>query len=127
MLTVEKILPVVLVSIAAILSLAFMLTHFAEQITANAAFQAAPQIQKYDFRNGQATFGTKEVCVFKNKGLCDSQERADAFCKLAMDFDGLDATPIARCTSGFITCELPCGKSGANCATFHGEKSNKRC
>lgn len=129
MLTVEKILPVVLVSIAAILSLAFMLTHFAEQITAQAAFQLNPVLQKYQDLE-PLSIATKEVCVFRNLGIsCTSQPPLDKFCYLSMGFTINKQPKAVACSNGFITCELPCGIRGANCVSgiVQGEFSTKRC
>ena len=120
MLTAQKILPVILVSIVAIPALAFMLTQFAEQITGQASFQA------HAIKTEPAKI--KEVCVFKNPGLdCKNQQNTKVFCKIGMETP-TSITPMpTHCTSGYITCELPCGTSGANCITGKGEMTRKQC
>ena len=120
MLTAQKILPVILVSITAIIALAFLLTHFAEQITAQAAFETGI------FPNSPAK--TKEVCVFKNPGVnCKNKENAKAFCNIGMEAPKNSVPTATHCTSGFITCELPCKVIGANCQPGKGKLVRRPC
>ena len=119
-------MPVVLVSIAAILALAFMLTHFAEQITAQAAFQLNPLLQRYQNQE-QLSFSTKGACVFRNPGINCNSQATNIFCDGNMI--SRDAKPLATlCTKASITCELPCGATSAACNQETGGKfSTKHC
>ncbi len=128
MLTAKKIMPVVLVSIAAILALAFMLTHFAAQMTAQAAFELNPVLQKYQ---GQPplSMSTKETCVFTNPGLdCDSKLVSN-FCYNNMGASVNSAAFPTVCSKASITCELPCGKTGSSCnaGSLNIKFSRKAC
>lgn len=128
MLTAKKIMPVVLVSIAAILALAFMLTHFAEQMTAQAAFELNPMLQRYQ---GQmpSSISTKETCIFTNPGLdCESKAVSD-FCYDSMGVSVKSAAFPSVCSKASITCELPCGKTGSSCnaGSLNIKFSRKAC
>ncbi|MBI4140315.1 hypothetical protein HY485_00600 [Candidatus Woesearchaeota archaeon] len=121
MVSSKEILPVVLVSCAAILALVFLFTIFAEQkLTGQAAFKASAQLDKPYFRTlTPSSHSVKETCFFQHGTNCDA---ADSFCAA---MTGNPASFASTCSKRAVTCELPCGQRGLNCEG--GEFSTKPC
>ena len=118
----KTILPVVLVGIASMLALSFMITHFANEGFGNDVFTAYAGFDRmysrpFVLQKPLLFVKQKEVCVFQNAAVdCENQKQADAFCYIMMNIIPDSPKPTAaKCTSGFVTCELPCGAMPIAC------------
>lgn len=119
MVSSKEILPVVLVSCAAIIALAFLVSHFAAQQLTGQFYN--PQLDKQYYRaSGPSAISVKQTCVLQGQYV--DCANPDEYCSSRT---GNTAAISSTCSSRAITCELPCGMKGLEC--FDGQFSTKPC